>query len=94
MLFRFAPQAPGLNCARDEKPQLYLSLLNYVAKHVKQSFANRQDDDLGMTCPISLAQRARGYSGQNFARVVRQICRVSVEVIKRISKTFEILLKR
>ena len=26
-----------------------------------------------------------GYSGQNFARVVRQICGASVEVIKRIS---------
>ena len=35
-----------------------------------------------------------GYSGQNFARVVRQICGASVEVIKRISKTFEILPKR
>ena len=35
-----------------------------------------------------------GYSGQNFARVVKQICGASVEVIKRISKTFEILPKR
>ncbi len=35
-----------------------------------------------------------GYSGQNFARVIRQICGASVEVIKRISKTFEILPKR
>ena len=35
-----------------------------------------------------------GYSGQNLARVVRQICGASVEVIKRISKTFAILPKR
>ena len=35
-----------------------------------------------------------GYSGKNFARVVRQICGASVEVIKRISKTFEVLPKR
>ena len=35
-----------------------------------------------------------GYSGPNLARVVRQICGANVEVIKRISKTFEILPKR
>lgn len=35
-----------------------------------------------------------GYSGENFARVVQQICGVRVEVIKRIAKTFEILPKR
>jgi len=35
-----------------------------------------------------------GYSGQNFARVVRQICGASVEVVKRTSKTFKILPKR
>lgn len=35
-----------------------------------------------------------GYSGQNFARVGRQICGAGVEVIKRINKAFEILPKR
>ena len=35
-----------------------------------------------------------GYSGQNFARVVRQLCGAGVEVIKRIADTFEILPKR
>ena len=35
-----------------------------------------------------------GYSGQNFARVVRQICGSAVEVIKRLTKDFEILPKR
>ena len=36
----------------------------------------------------------QGYSGENFARVVQQICGARVEVIERISKTFEILPKR
>jgi len=36
----------------------------------------------------------RGYCGQNFARVVQQICGARVEVIQRIAKTFEILPKR
>lgn len=35
-----------------------------------------------------------GYSGENFARVVQQICGAQVEVIERIAKTFEILPKR
>ncbi len=35
-----------------------------------------------------------GYSGQNLARVVRQICGSAVEVIKRLTKTLEILPKR
>ncbi len=35
-----------------------------------------------------------GYSGENFARVVQQICGARVEVIERIAKTFEILPKR
>ena len=38
----------------------------------------------------------QGYSGQNFARTVQEICgnRVRVEVIKRTSQTFERLPKR
>lgn len=36
----------------------------------------------------------QGYSGENFAGVVQQICGARVEVIKRIAKTFEILPKR
>ncbi len=38
----------------------------------------------------------QGYSGPNFARAVRQVCgdAVSVEVIKRSAKTFEVLPKR
>ncbi len=38
----------------------------------------------------------QGYSGENFARVVQQVCgeQVRVEVIERISKTFERLPKR
>ena len=35
-----------------------------------------------------------GYSGQNFARVIRQICGAEVEIIKRVTKAFEILPKR
>ncbi|WP_372478249.1 transposase [Nostoc mirabile] len=37
----------------------------------------------------------QGYSGKNFAQAVKQVCRqqVRVEVIERISKTFERLLK-
>lgn len=35
-----------------------------------------------------------GYSGQNFARVIRQICGASVEIIKRVTTAFEILPKR
>jgi putative transposase len=38
----------------------------------------------------------QGYSGQNFANAVQQVCgeQVQVEVIERISKTFEPLPKR
>lgn len=38
----------------------------------------------------------QGYSGKNFARVIRQICgdSVRVEVVKRSSKEFEVLPKR
>ena len=38
----------------------------------------------------------QGYSGENFARAIRQVCgdSVRVEVIKRASKTFEVLPKR
>ena len=38
----------------------------------------------------------RGYSGENFARAVKQVLgeQVRVEVIERISKTFERLPKR
>lgn len=38
----------------------------------------------------------QGYSGANFARVVKQVCgeHVEVEVIERTSKTFERLPKR
>jgi len=38
----------------------------------------------------------QGYSGENFARVVKQVCGdpVEVEVIERTSKTFERLPKR
>ncbi len=36
----------------------------------------------------------QGYSGETFARVVHYICGARVEVIERISKTFEILPKR
>lgn len=38
----------------------------------------------------------QGYSGENFARVVKQVCgdQVEVEVIKRTSKTFERLPRR
>jgi putative transposase len=36
----------------------------------------------------------QGYSGNNFAQVVEQICGARVEVIERIAKTFEILPKR
>ena len=38
----------------------------------------------------------QGYSGQNFARTVQEVCgdRVRVEVIKRTSQTFERLPKR
>jgi putative transposase len=38
----------------------------------------------------------QGYSGQNFAHAVQQVCgeQVQVEVIERISKTFERLPKR
>lgn len=35
-----------------------------------------------------------GYSGDNFARVVAQICSARVEVIERISQAFEVLPKR
>ncbi len=49
------------------------------------------DNELTETEVIWVAQ---GYSGENFARVVQQICGARVEVIKRISKTFEILSKR
>ncbi len=35
-----------------------------------------------------------GYSGENFARVVKQICGARVEVIQRVAQTFEILPKR
>ena len=35
-----------------------------------------------------------GYCGENFARVVQQICGATVEVIQRIAQTFEILPKR
>ncbi|OKH47994.1 IS5 family transposase [Phormidium tenue NIES-30] len=38
----------------------------------------------------------QGYSGENFARAIREVCgeQVRVEVIKRTSKTFEVLPKR
>lgn len=36
----------------------------------------------------------QGYRGENFARVVEQICGARVEVIERIAKTFEVLPKR
>ena len=38
----------------------------------------------------------QGYSGENFARAIRQVCgdSVRVEVVKRSSKTFEVLPKR
>jgi len=38
----------------------------------------------------------QGYSGENFAQAIRQICgqSVQVEVIKRSSQTFEVLPKR
>lgn len=38
----------------------------------------------------------QGYSGENFARAIREACgeHVRVEVIKRNSKTFEVLPKR
>lgn len=38
----------------------------------------------------------QGYLGENFARAIRQVCgdSVRVEVIKRSSKTFEVLPKR
>ena len=48
-------------------------------------------DSQGLIVGVSAARsRCGGYSDQNFARVVRQICGACVEVIKRISKTFEI----
>ncbi len=42
------------------------------------------------------ASRDQGYSGDNFAQAVKQICgeQVRVEVIKRQSKEFEVLPKR
>nr|WP_317111289.1 transposase [Chroococcidiopsis sp. SAG 2025] len=36
----------------------------------------------------------QGYGGENFTRVVKQICGARVEVIERIAKTFEVLPKR
>lgn len=38
----------------------------------------------------------QGYSGENFAQAVRQVCgeQVRVEVIRRTSKAFEVLPKR
>jgi putative transposase len=38
----------------------------------------------------------QGYSGENFAQAIRQVCgdHVRVEVIKRSSKDFEVLPKR
>lgn len=36
----------------------------------------------------------QGYRGENFARVVEQICGARVEGIERIAKTFEVLPKR
>lgn len=36
----------------------------------------------------------QGYTGENFSRVVEQICGAKVEVIKRNQKEFEILPKR
>ncbi len=35
-----------------------------------------------------------GYSGENFAKAVQQMCEVKVEVIERNSKKFEVLPKR
>ncbi len=42
------------------------------------------------------ASRDRGYSGDNFAQAVKQICgeQVRVEVIERQSSEFEVLPKR
>jgi putative transposase len=48
-------------------------------------------DELALTKVLWVDQ---GYSGNNFARVVEQICGARVEVIERIAKTFEILPKR
>jgi putative transposase len=48
-------------------------------------------DELAQTEVIWVDQ---GYRGENFARVVQQICGATVEVIERIAKTFEVLPKR
>lgn len=45
-------------------------------------------------CQTEIVWVDGGYSGQNFARVVRQLCGAGVEVIKRLTDTFEILPKR
>jgi putative transposase len=52
---------------------------------------DEQTEELSKTEVVWVDQ---GYSGQNFARVVQQICGAKVEVIERIAKTFEILPKR
>jgi putative transposase len=48
-------------------------------------------DELARTEVVWVDQ---GYRGDNFARVVQQICGARVEVIERIAKTFEVLPKR
>jgi putative transposase len=47
-------------------------------------------------CKLEVVWVDQGYSGENFAQAVQQVCgeQVRVEVIKRTSKEFEILPKR
>jgi putative transposase len=54
------------------------------------------DESIEKLSKLKVVWVDQGYSGPNFARAVKQVCgeHVSVEVIERISKTFERLPKR
>lgn len=54
------------------------------------------DEALEKLSKLQVVWVDQGYSGANFARAVKQVCgeQVRVEVIERISKTFERLPKR
>lgn len=54
------------------------------------------DESMEKLSKLQVVWVDQGYSGSNFARAVKQVCgeQVRVEVIERISKTFERLPKR
>jgi putative transposase len=54
------------------------------------------DESIEKLSKLQVVWVDQGYSGPNFARAVKQVCgeQVRVEVIERISKTFERLPKR